>query len=775
MTTRNVGRRTAATRDGRTGGQAGRGGERTGDRGGQGNGANGDVDEVLDFANVISQQFQDLLPTIVAQVGDHVSNQGNIRSQNNNAADDSIHEDDRNANVGNSRNGVHTRNLWHVIQRNFMEDFKALMKEGYCPSSKMQKLEMEFWNHAMVRVGHSVYTDRFHELARLVPHLVTTETKRIERYIYGLAPQISRMVAATKPHTIQSVILKARVLTDKAVRNGSLKRSGHFAMDCKEGPTIVNLLNARNPKTAREGHGKNVNPEHGRVFVMGAEEVRQDPNIMMGTFSFSNNYATMLFDSGADYNFVFTTFVPLLDIKPSRLGFSYEIKIASEQLVEIKKEERLREKVKRLMSAEAEVPKLRDITIVRNFSEEEHEMHLGLILDLLKKEKLHVKFSKCVLWLQEEAPKSPTEVCSFLGLAGYYQRFIANFSRTAKSLTILTQKNKKYIRGDEQEVAFKTIKDKLCNAPVLALPNETEEFMVYCDASCQRLGCVLMQRGKVIAYASSDYDCEIRYHPGKANVVADAGKILAAPNEASEVVNTLAEMLRGIDEQMERRSNGALYYMDRIWVPLTGDVRILIIDEAHVKECVWILVRLTIHKLMVKASVPSSTSKEVRMFIFHLVEFSYNNSYHSSVRCVPFEALYGRKCCSPIPWAEVGEGKLIRAEIMQETTEKISQIKDRFKAARDRQKRYANKRRKPLEFSLGYHVLLKVSPWKGVVHLGKKGKLAPSVHDTFHASNLKKCLDDPTLHVPLEEIQVDAKLNYVEEHVEILEREINNL
>ncbi|GJU90410.1 putative reverse transcriptase domain-containing protein [Tanacetum coccineum] len=184
-----------------------------------------------------------------------------------------------------------------------------------------------------------------------------------------------------------------------------------------------------------------------------------------------------------------------------------------------------------------------------------------------------------------------------------------------------------------------------------------------------------------------------------------------------------------------------------------------------------------------------------------LVEFLYNNSYHSSVRCAPFEASYGRKCRSPIMWAEVGEGQLIGPELVQETTEKISQIKDRLKAARDHQKSYADKRRKPLEFSVGDYVLLKVSPWKGMIRFGKKGKLAPrfvgpfeiiekvgpvayqlglpkelnGVHDTFHVSNLKKCLDDPTLQVLLDEIQFDAKLNFMEEHVEILEREFKKL
>ncbi|GKB73233.1 putative reverse transcriptase domain-containing protein [Tanacetum coccineum] len=165
-----------------------------------------------------------------------------------------------------------------------------------------------------------------------------------------------------------------------------------------------------------------------------------------------------------------------------------------------------------------------------------------------------------------------------------------------------------------------------------------------------------------------------------------------------------------------------------------------------------------------------------------LVEFSYNNIYHSSVRCAPFEALYGRRCRSLIMWAEVGEGQLIGPELVQETTEKISQIKDRLKATRDRQKSYADKRRKPLKFSVGDYVLLKVSPWKGVVRFAKKGKLAPrfaeelnGVHDTFHVSNLKKCLADLTLQVPLDEIRVDAKLNFMEEPVEILEREFKKL
>ncbi|GJV68766.1 putative reverse transcriptase domain-containing protein [Tanacetum coccineum] len=184
-----------------------------------------------------------------------------------------------------------------------------------------------------------------------------------------------------------------------------------------------------------------------------------------------------------------------------------------------------------------------------------------------------------------------------------------------------------------------------------------------------------------------------------------------------------------------------------------------------------------------------------------LVEFSYNNSYHTSVKCAPFEALYGRKCRSPVIWTEVGESQLIGPELVQKTTKKIFQIKERLKTARSRQKSYADKRRKPLEFKVGDRVLLKVSPWKGVVRFGKKGKLAPPivgtdynrkyvgpvsyrlklpqelscVHDTFHVSNLKKCLAEPDVQVPLDEIEIDENLRFVEEPIEIVERDVKKL
>ncbi|GJR87010.1 reverse transcriptase domain-containing protein [Tanacetum coccineum] len=489
----------------------------------------------------------------------------------------------------------------------------------------------------------------------------------------------------------------------------------------------------------------------------------------------------------------------------------------------------------------------------------------------------HIKIEAIKNW---EAPKSPIEVRSFLGLAGYYWLFIMNFSKIAKSLTILTQKNKKYDWCNEHETEFQTLKDNLCNAPILAFLDGPKDLVVYCDASCQGLGCVPMQRGKVIAYASrqlkiheknythndlelelfSDYDCEIRYHPGKANIVADA----------------LTEMLRGLDKHMERRSDGVLYYIDRIWVPLMGDVRTLIMDEAHksskcltfskvkaehqklsgllqqpeIPEWKWEriaidfitklprttnfkkdgLARLYLNEIMARHGVPilivfecdshfmlpfwksmqdalgtrldmsmayhpqtDSQSKHTILTLkdmlracvidfrgswdihLPLVEFSYNNNYHSSMRYAPFEALYGRKCRPPILWAEVGEGQLIRPEIVQETIEKISQIKDQLKAARDHQKSvvcFGMKVKLATRFVGPFEITKRISL---VAYRLRIPQELSSIHDTFHMSNLKKCLADPTLHVPLEEIQVDAKLNFAEAPVEILEREIKKL
>ncbi|GJR39766.1 hypothetical protein Tco_1215450 [Tanacetum coccineum] len=611
-----------------------------------------------------------------------------------------------------------------------------------------------------------------------------------------------------------------------------------------------------------------------------------------------------------------------------------------------------------------------DDILIYSKNKQEHAEHLKLILELLKKEQLYAKFSKCEFWI----PK-----VQFLG-------------------HVIDSQG---IHVDPAKI--ESVKDWASpNAPILALPEGNEDFIAYCDASIKGLGAVLMQREKVIAYASrqlklheknytthdlelgavvfalkiwrhylygtkctvftdhkslqhildqkelnmrqrrwlellSDYDCEIRYHPGKANVVADAlsrkerikplrvralvmtigldlpKQILEAQIEARKPENLKSEDVGGmlIENSKTRKSPegevgtscgrdivpkyqklvcrvkaehqkpSGLLVQPEIpqwkWDNITMDFVTKLPRTQSGNDTIWVIVdRLTksghflpmrtdpmdkLARLYLKEVVtrhgipvliicdrdPRFTSNFWRSFqkamgtrldmstAYHpetdgqsertiqtledmlracvidfgngweghlpLIEFSYNNSYHASIKAAPFEALYGRKCRSPVCWAEVGDARLTGPELVHETTKKIVQIKHRMQAARDRQKSYADVRRKPLEFQVGDRVMLKVSPWKGVVRFGKRGKLNPRyigpfkvlakvgtiayrlelpqqlsrVHSMFHVSNLKKCKSDEPLAVPLDEIHIDDKLRFVEEPVEILDREVKRL
>ncbi|KAJ9541625.1 LOW QUALITY PROTEIN: hypothetical protein OSB04_028131 [Centaurea solstitialis] len=716
-----------------------------------------------------------------------------------------------------------------------------------------------------------------------------------------------------------------------------------------------------------------------------------------------------------------------------------------------------------------------DDILIYSKTAEEHGEHQRKVLEMLKRERLYAKFSKCEFWLKEvqflghivtqegikvdpakieaikdwESPKSPSEVRNFLGLAGYYRRFIEHFSAIAMPPTVLTKKDVKFEWTSTCERAFNNLKGKLTSAPILTLPNGTGGFVVCCDASKLGLGCILMQDRKVIAYASrkpkvhelnypthdmelaavvfalkiwrhylygvkcqiyidhkslqylliqkelnmrqrrwiellSDYDCEILYHPGKGNRIRKGGKVKPGivdsrmgivayrisivpdlkseikewQEKASKVENLKSERMVGFLDTLVTDTEGLKCFGNRIWIPKLGDLRKKILVEAHkskysvhpgtnkmyhglrqsywcpgmkkdiayfVERCVtclqvkiehqrpygklqqlpilewtwehvtmdfvtklprtpkgydtiWVIVdRLSKSAHFLPMKETYSMERLTRLYIaeivrlhgtpvsivsdrdarftstfwqsfqremgtrvnlstaYHpqtdgqsertiqtledmlracvmdfggswedhlpLIEFAYNNSYHSSIEAAPYEILYGRKCRTPLCWNEVGEKQLTGPEVVQITSDKINQVRERLKTARDRQKSYADKRRKDIEFQVGDQVLLKVSPWKGVIRFGKKGKLSPrytrpykiterigavaykldlpvelgGVHNTFHVSNLRKCLADPETAIPLQDIEVDQKLNFVEEPVAVTDRKIRKL
>ena len=184
-----------------------------------------------------------------------------------------------------------------------------------------------------------------------------------------------------------------------------------------------------------------------------------------------------------------------------------------------------------------------------------------------------------------------------------------------------------------------------------------------------------------------------------------------------------------------------------------------------------------------------------------LAEFAYNNNYHASIQMAPYEALYGSPCRTPTCWTEVGEKPLAGPEVIAETEEKIKSIREKLRVAQNRQKQYADKRRKPLKFEVGDLVMLKVSPWKGIIRFGKRGKLSPrfigpfrvlkrvgevaycldlpdelqGIHNVFHVSSLRKTLFKEFHRVPLPDVRVDGKLQYQEQPVEILDRKEKRL
>ncbi|GJZ48286.1 putative reverse transcriptase domain-containing protein [Tanacetum coccineum] len=366
----------------------------------------------------------------------------------------------------------------------------------------------------------------------------------------------------------------------------------------------------------------------------------------------------------------------------------------------------------------------------------------------------------------------------------------------------------------------------------------------------------------------SDYECEIKYHPGKANVVADAlsrkervkprrvramavtiqsrvkGLILAAQGEAFKDENVIAEGLNGTDQKMENRDNGSLHYMDRIWVPLVGGVRTKIMDEAHktrysvhpgadkmyydLRDMYWwpgmkkeiaiyVSKCLTCAKVKAEHQRPSGLLQQPeipewkweKIAMDFITKLPRSSSGHDAIWVIvdrltksvlswQYERLLYGKVSKMVL---ANDAKSVGNEFRYEYD--LSSLEGWIKRAYNTNVRgYAeNNRRKPLEFQVGDHVMLKVSPWKGVVRFGKKGKLAPrfvgpfeilerigpvayrlrlpeelsSVHDTFHVSNLKKCLADANLHVPLDEIKVDKTLRFVEEPLEIMDREVKTL
>nr|GEX55128.1 hypothetical protein [Tanacetum cinerariifolium] len=717
---------------------------------------------------------ENLLPAILAQVG----NQGNVENQNGNVVNENIQENVGNVLVNGNQVGCSYKEFLAcnpkeydckggvVVLTRWIEKMESVqdmsgcsidqkvkytagsLVEEFCPSHEMQRLETKLWNHAMVGVGHAAYTDRFHELARLVPHLVTPKTRKIKRGNVGEPSKDKNGRDANKRTRTKNAFAttanpvgrentgawpKYTTCNSYHALGGPCRtcfncnRPSHLAKDCRGMSRNVNLVNARNPTVRTCYECGSI--DHVRAFMLGAEEDPHDLNIVTG-------------------------------IETSELGFRYKIEIASMQLVDI-------DKVIKDCILEID-GHVFDIDLIP-FRHRSFDVIIGM--DWLSNYKAEIICHKKVVKIQLLDGK----VLRVLGEKSEekMRQLKSAKAKEKEQEDIVVVRDFPGVFSDDlsglppvQEIEFRIElipgATLVAKSPYRLAPSELEELSGQPKPGYHQLR---VQEDDIPKTAF-----KTRY--GHFEFTVMPFRLTNAPAIFIDLMNRVCRP-----------------YLDKFVIVFIDDILIYYkTREEHVEH-------------LRKERVKPKRVRDMNMILQSSIkdriltaqkEADYKMDRSARLYLNEIVAIHGVRISIISDWESRFTSRIWQS--MQEalgtrldistayTLRPMVRIKDRLKAARDRQKSYVDKRKKPLKFSVGDYVLLKVSPWKGVVRFGKKGKLAPrfvgpfeiiekvgyvayrlnlpeelnSVHDMFYLSNLKKCLADPTLQVPLILCRVDG-------------------
>nr|GEU46727.1 reverse transcriptase domain-containing protein [Tanacetum cinerariifolium] len=660
-----------------------------------------------------------------------------------------------------------------------------LMTGVYCLRNEIQKMETELWNLTVKGNDLTAYTqrdviaanpDRLQDAIHIANQLMN---KKLQGYAARSVENKRRMESNPMDNRVQQTPFKRQITSGQNVARaytaGNNERKGernwksagnvcyecgrpeHFRKDCPK----LRGQNRRNQTRNKTGNKTEGNEVIAKDYAIHGGGTNPDSNIVTGMFLLNNCYASMLFDSGIDRSFVSTTFSAFLDVAPSTLDTSYAVELANGRVLEINIVLRgctlglLGHPFNIDLMPVVRIPYGDEVLIIRG-DNCDGESKLNIISC--------TKTQKILEVFPEDLPGLPPvrQVEFQIDLvpgAAPVARSPYRLALAEMPMTKLTQNSVKFDWGEKPEAAFQLLKPKLCSAPILALPEGSENFVVYCDASHKWLGAVLMQKEKVIAYASRQlkvYEKNYTTHDLKLGAVVFSLKMWRHYLYARKEENFINEDLQSMINKLEPRTDGTLCLNNQSWIPCFSDLRALIMHESHKSN-------YSFH--------PGSDKMYQdlkKLYWWPIIKAEIATYVSKCLTCAKVKIEYQKP-----------SGLLVQPKIPQWKCENITMdfVTKFLKTAAGQDTIWVMVDR--LTKSAHFLPMRKDDKLEKLMRQYLKEVVSKHgfsrVHSMFYVLKLKKCMADEPLAIPLDEIQVDDKLNFIEEPVEIMDHKVKHL